>query len=348
MTNKKEDKRKGHVQLIDASQAFRKLRKNLGEKNCEFSEDDIKMITRLYLAFRAKDADEESPIVCKIFDNDDFRYNHVTIERPLRLRSQFTENGIDNLLYDSSQLEITRWMDEEFGSRVTELNNDDLNKVRKHLDEIGVELTTKQFSAIVSPDKWKARIALREYGKQLMKIVGTEVYTDFNKFSEKVTTASKSLKARLSAGQLKAIMMAVSVSDETAAPVIKKIHKSTSSAIAELTDVYNVPFEKLYDYGFIPDGNGGYIEYETDSDLRDSENIPVKENIHEYFLREVRPYVADAWINLPKTVIGCEISFNKYFYHATPLRTLDENTADILKLDAESQGFINQLLGGQQ
>lgn len=346
MTNKKEDKRKGHVQLIDASQAFRKLRKNLGEKNCEFSEDDIKMITRLYLTFRAKDADEESPIVCKIFDNDDFRYNHVTIERPLRLRSQFTENGIDNLLYDSSQLEITRWMDEEFGSRVTELNNDDLNKVRKHLDEIGVELTTKQFSAIVSPDKWKARIALREYGKQLMKIVGTEVYTDFNKFSEKVTTASKSLKERLSAGQLKAIMMAVSVSDETAAPVIKKIHKSTSSAIAELTDVYNVPFEKLYDYGFIPDGNGGYIEYETDSDLRDSENIPVKENIHEYFLREVRPYVADAWINLPKTVIGCEISFNKYFYHATPLRTLDENTADILKLDAESQGFINQLLGG--
>ena len=58
--------------------------------------------------------------------------------------------------------------------------------------------------------------------------------------------------------------------------------------------------------------------------------------------------MADAWINIPKTVIGCEISFNKYFYHATPLRTLDENTAEILKLDSESEGFINQLLGIQK
>ena len=348
ITNKKEEKRRGHVQLIDASQAYQKLRKNLGEKNCEFSGDDIKMITRLYLSFRAKDADEESPIVSKIFDNDDFRYNHVTVERPLRLRSQFTDTGIHNLLYDSAQLEITQWMDAEFGNRVTELSEEDINKVRKQLDDMGVELTTKQLGSILSPDKWRTRIDLQKAGKQLMQIVGTDVYTDFNKFSEKVTAASKQLKLKLSAAQLKAIMMAVSVPDESAAPVIKKIHKSTSSAIAELTEVYKVPFEKLADYGFIPDGKGQFIEYETNSELRDSENIPVKEDIHNYFLREVRPYVADAWINLPKTVIGCEISFNKYFYHATPLRSLDENTADILKLDAESQGFINQLLGGQQ
>ena len=60
-------------------------------------------------------------------------------------------------------------------------------------------------------------------------------------------------------------------------------------------------------------------------------------------LRKVRPYVADAWINLPPTKIGCEISFNKYFYKPTPLRTLEENERDILELDRQSQGFIQSL-----
>ena len=60
-------------------------------------------------------------------------------------------------------------------------------------------------------------------------------------------------------------------------------------------------------------------------------------------LREVRPYVSDAWINLPPTKIGCEISFNKYFYKPTPLRTLEENERDILELDRQSQGFIQSL-----
>ena len=80
-----------------------------------------------------------------------------------------------------------------------------------------------------------------------------------------------------------------------------------------------------------------------DSELRDTEKIPVKEDIYEYFQREVRPYIADAWINLPPTKIGCEISFNKYFYKPTPLRSLEENERDILELDRQSQGFIQSL-----
>ena len=97
------------------------------------------------------------------------------------------------------------------------------------------------------------------------------------------------------------------------------------------------------DYGYQPTKQKTWIEYEADSDLRDTEKILVKEDIYEYFLREVRPYVVDAWINLPPTKIGCEISFNKYFYKPQPLRTLAENEADILQLDAESKGFIESL-----
>ncbi|WP_254655763.1 hypothetical protein [Segatella oris] len=84
--------------------------------------------------------------------------------------------------------------------------------------------------------------------------------------------------------------------------------------------------------------------YEADSNLRDTEKIPVTEDIYKYFQREVRPYVGDAWIELPLTKIGCEISFNKYFYKPTPLRSLEENEKDIIALDEQSQGFIHSLL----
>jgi type I restriction enzyme M protein len=79
---------------------------------------------------------------------------------------------------------------------------------------------------------------------------------------------------------------------------------------------------ELADYGyFATNKKGEYIEYETESDLRDTENVPLKENIYSYFLREVKPHVAEAWINLDATKIGYEISFNKYFYRHKPLRS---------------------------
>ena len=89
---------------------------------------------------------------------------------------------------------------------------------------------------------------------------------------------------------------------------------------------------------------GEYIVYETESDLRDTENVPLKDNIHSYFKREVQPHVAEAWINLDATKIGYEISFNKYFYKHTPLRNIEEVTADILKLEKQIDGLISEIL----
>ncbi len=86
------------------------------------------------------------------------------------------------------------------------------------------------------------------------------------------------------------------------------------------------------------------MEYETESDLRDTENVPLKENIYNYFLREVKPHVAEAWINLDATKIGYEISFNKYFYRHKPLRAIEEVSADILKLEELSDGLIREIL----
>src|SRR5919109_1004494 len=78
LTNRKPEHRKGHVQLIDATQWFKPLRKNLGKKNCELSEDDITRICNTFLAFEET---EQS----KIFPNVAFGYWKVTVERPLRL-----------------------------------------------------------------------------------------------------------------------------------------------------------------------------------------------------------------------------------------------------------------------
>ena len=166
---------------------------------------------------------------------------------------------------------------------------------------------------------------------------------DYNIFYDLLSNAAKQQKLDIQSATLKAIARAMSEPDPDAAPVVKKEHKATSKEIEELTEVYGIARERLGDYGFYPVKKGVWVEYETDSDLRDTEKIPVKEDIYQYFLREVRPYVADAWINLPPTKIGCEISFNKYFYKPTPLRTLEENERDILELDRQSQGFIQSL-----
>ena len=102
---------------------------------------------------------------------------------------------------------------------------------------------------------------------------------------------------------------------------------------------------QLANYGYFPTSKKSeYLQYETESDLRDTENIPLKENIYNYFLREVQPHVAEAWINLDATKIGYEISFNKYFYKHKPLRNIEEVTADILALEKESDGLIAEIL----
>lgn len=345
LTNKKAENRKNKVQLIDASQAFEKLRKNQGSRNCTITSDFRGVILKTYMDFVEKEADEDA-VASKIFDGDDFRYYNVTIERPLRLRSQFNALKIDAMLYDSSELELSKWLYQEYGERVFVGLDNELPAIKEYLNDNDIKMTDKKINKLISVKEWKNRRDLMDAAKQLMHVVGTEVFMDYNIFEERVTEAAKQLKLFISAAQLKAIMRGMSETDPEAEPVVKKRHKADSKEVVKLMDTYGVDEELLADYGFFadkPNYVGKYIEYESDSDLRDSEKIPVKEDIYEYFKREVRPYVADAWINLPSTKIGCEISFNKYFYKPAPLRSLEENEADILALDEQSQGFIKSL-----
>ena len=97
----------------------------------------------------------------------------------------------------------------------------------------------------------------------------------------------------------------------------------------------------LEDGKIVTDKNGNP---KPDSALRDTEKIPLKEDIEEYFEREVLPHVPDAWMDREKDKVGYEISFTKYFYKYQPLRSLDEIKADILALEAETDGLLGEIL----
>ena len=348
LSNNKPSHRKGKVQLIDASALYRKLRKNLGAKNCEFAPDHITRITQLYLdtPHHAK----ENPI-SKIFDNSDFGYYKVTVERPLRLTAQFTPERIATLRFVPALSEVMAWAYERWGDAIYAELADHQKAIEDYVEREELSLSPKNRKALFALKTWTAQRALMEIGQQLMAEVGQDLCLDFNQFKAHVDTALKKLNIKLSSSERSQILNAVSWREENAAKVIKKVHKLSGEKLDELLNDLGTTAGHLPDYGFFPlplgegqgDGNS-WTEYEPDSELRDTENVPLKDNILAYFLREVRPHVEDAWLNIDKTQIGYEISFNKYFYQHTPLRSLEEVTAEILALEKETEGLLKKLV----
>ncbi len=348
LTNNKAANRRGKVQLIDASQAFEKLRKNQGQRNCTITPKDIKDITGTYIGFIEREADQDVRVTSKIFDNDDFRYHSVTVERPLRLRCQFNNEAIDNLLFDGSQFDVSTWLYGKYGEQVFDGLETHRTAIKEALQDQDIKLTDKKLDALIAKKKWLERQQLREAAVLLHQAIGNEVYMDYNVFFEKIKETARELKKAgqldMGATQLQTIARAMSTPDPAAAPVIDKEIKANAKDLTKFMMTYDINEDELANYGYYLTERGTYFTYESDSALRDTEKIPVKEDILAFFKREVVPYVADAWINLPATKIGCEISFNKYFYRPVPLRSLEENTADILALEKESAGAIQSLL----
>ncbi len=351
LSNNKSDQQKGKVQLIDASERYAKLRKALGNKNCEFKPEHIQEIMEAYFAFETKDRKKDDDLVAKVFDNNDFGYYKVTIERPKRLKAQFSQERINDLRFDRTLLEPMQWAYEEFGEKVySELSSLEEDLLRWCEDQ-DIELNTKKRKALLSDDNWAKYKEIYETAELLLNELGTTEYSNFNAFEDEVSKTLKTQKVKVGASQLKQILAAVSWYDETAEKVVKQTKKFTDAKLKELLAHLNCTSKQLLDYGYFPTGklagrSGGneFIIYETESDLRDFENIPLKENVYDYFLREVKPHVAEAWIDLDKTKIGYEISFNKYFYQHKPLRSLEEVDAEILQLEKENDGLIMDIL----
>ncbi|PWK78452.1 type I restriction enzyme M protein [Mucilaginibacter oryzae] len=345
LSNNKAANRKGKVQLIDAGQLYRKLRKNLGNKNCEFAPEHIRQIVDVYESLQTVDRAGDDGIASKIFSNTDFGYYKVTIERPKRLKAQFTAERIEELRFDKTLREAMEWAYTEFGDALYDNLAQHEKAILDWCEKNDLNLNAKQSKALVSPATWQKGIELIGVANQLMQAIGSDEHNDFNHFLALVDGHLKTAKIKLSAAEKNAILNAVSWYHADAEKVKKGVVKLSGDKLDTLLQHLGCEESQLPDYGYYPTATKGeYQQYETESDLRDTENVPLAEDIYTYFLREVKPHVTEAWINLDATKIGYEISFNKYFYRHKPLRSLEEVSADILRLEDESEGLIRQIL----
>ncbi len=344
LTSRKPKRRKGKVQLIDATEWFKSLRKNLGKKNCEFSEEDIRRICDLFLAFKES---EQS----KIFPNAAFGYWKITVDRPLRLRSQFTRQAVEGLRFASGDETLRREIFSRFGQSIY----DKFAKVRAEIekflagDEDGSEeeseesgngkkgVPEKRRKKLLAPESWQRDLRLYQAAKDLWKRLGDESFVDHNVFRKRFDSTAKEMRLKLSASDRKIILRAVSQRDENAPPVIGQIHKPGKTKPAALHGFFEATV----------DGETCVAEYEPDTDLRDTEQVPLLEEggIEAFFRREVLPHVPDAWIEKDATKIGYEISFTRYFYKPQPLRTLDTIRADIMAAEKETEGLLGEIVG---
>jgi type I restriction enzyme M protein len=342
LTNHKPEARKGKVQLIDATGFYTPLRKNLGKKNCELSAEQIRQITDLFLAF-------EQTEHSKIFPNAHFGYWKVTIERPRRLKSQFTKKAVEGLRFNSGDEAIRREIHAEFGQALYER----FPAIRKDIEALlndgsagdaeddeeghsqGARVTARQRKRLLDASSWVSDRRLYGLGRRLHGAIGEEVFDDHNVFREHTEAVLKRDGIKASKAELKAIWEAMSWRDEGAALVIRKLHKPGTEPD---------PLRGLF--AVEVDGQHVVVEYEPDTDLRDTEKVPLQEEggIKAFFRCEVLPYAPDAWIDHGKTRIGYEVSFTRHFYKPKPLRPLDEIVADLEALQAEAEGLLDDIV----
>ena len=344
LSNKKPAHRRGQVQLIDASEWFKPLRKNLGKKNCELSPEDIGRISRTFLDFK------ETP-ESKIFPNAAFGYWKVTVERPLRLHSQFSLKAIETLRFASGDEDLRATLYDEFGNdlftnfgtvaaalekRLADWGSDEDEGAEEGGGSTKKGLPEKKRKKLLNAKTWERDGRLVEVTTKLRAVLGERLFEDHNIFRDRVDDALKELAIKLSGAELKLILRAVSWRVETAPPVIAKFHRPGKAAVDPLHGRYASPVgdRKLV------------LEYESDSDLRDTEQVPLLEEggIEAFIRREVLPYTPDAWIKEGATKIGYEVSFTRHFYKPQPLRTLEEISADILAIEKEAEGLLDGLL----
>ena len=346
LSNNKTDKRKGKVQLIDASELYKKLRKNLGDKNCEFTPEHINEIIEVYQSMNEQDKSDKQKLASKVFDNSDFGYFKVNIERPKRLKSQLRDDLIKTLRYDKTLIEPMKWAYKEFGEDVYKDIKSYEKEILEFCEKEEINLKAKQKKSLLSQTLWTKHQNYIDVANTLKEYIGEGISDDFNIFKVEVDKVLKQEKIKLSATEKNSILNAISWYDEDAIKVVKKVHKLSNDKLKTLLKHLKCKEDELENFGYYKTKNKNeYIEYEAHTDIRDSENIPLNDDIQSYFLKEVKPHVEEAWINLDSVKIGYEISFNKYFYKHKPLRSLEEVTKDILELESQSDGLIKEILG---
>ena len=358
LSNKKTRERKSKVQLINAVNLCGKMRKSLGSKRNEMDSDDIATVTRAFGGFveieareldkpteqksnrgrqsANKKAEVAKTFASKIFNTYEFGYRRITIERPLRESYQFNDERISELRFAAGVLNAPmKSIYAEFG--------DDLSapdEIRKHLKIHFPDVKEKQIKDVLEPQLWLDQKELLSKAEQLQNVIGLAQFDDMNGFEEALKIACKKAAVTLDTKAKKQLKDAVSWRNPAAEKVIKKTHKGKAN-----------PLYGLFEVG------SEIIEYQTDSELRDNENVALDptqtvNDINEaYFKKEVLPHVPDAWIDANKRddkdkeigIIGYEIPFNRHFYQYQPPRDLVEIDADLDAVSAEIMALLQEV-----
>ena len=310
VTNRKLPERKGKVQLIDGTRFFRRMMKSLNNKRHEITEEQIRHLTRIYGNYRdgetaevGMDGQTETRIVSRIFENREFGFLKVTVERPLRMN------------FDATPQRIAKLDDQRAFAN--------LAKPKKRKDKAAIALEVK-----------KGKRLQEEVHAMLATLEDNGRYMDRAEFEADMMRAAKRAKVKFASPIKKAIFAALGKSDPEAE--------------------------------ICRDGKG---QWEPDSELRDTENIPLPEGmtlplpmdfgpdkpndrlvtafrgvIDDYITREVLPHVPDAWVDYDKTKVGYEIPINRHFYVYRPPLPLDEIEAEITKLEGEIARLLEGLI----
>ncbi|HVA65906.1 MAG TPA: class I SAM-dependent DNA methyltransferase [Elusimicrobiota bacterium] len=267
VTNRKEKSRRGKIQLVDGTGFFKKMRKSLGNKRNEICEGQRQDIVRHYGNFKEGEH-------VRIFDNEDFGYQRITVERPLKLN------------FSADKERMARLKEAPAFARLSE------SRKRKDAKSAEAEISGGQ-------KLQKAILSAVE------SLAGKGVVKSRPAFIALLEAAFKKADLKIPAPVFKAVLEALSERDETA--------------------------EACKDAKGRP---------EPDPELRDYENVPLKEKIADYMRREVLPHVPDAWVDESKTKVGYEINFNRYFYKYVPPRPLEEIEGDLQKIEKEIAGLL--------
>lgn len=361
LSNKKASERKGKVQLINGADLCGKMRKSLGSKRNLMDDSDIATITRTFGNFEAVDAysldkaadvksnrgrqsatpkaDVPKTFASKIFATHEFGYRRITIERPLRLSAKFTDEAIASLRFAPGTLKpVMEWVFQHIGDEWTETTYGQLasheEAIRSKIKKDFADLKEKQIKDLLDASTWLSQKALMEKAQKLRAVIGDAQHDDSNEFDKILTQAQKTAAAKLDAKEQKQLLDAITWKNPDAEPIVKKVLKDKAD-----------PQYGKFTY------KGKVVEFETDGDLRDNENVPLNPSLsvneinEAYFQKEVAPHVPDAWINPDKRdakdgeigIVGYEIPFNRHFYVYQPPRPLAVIDAD---LDAVTKDIL--------
>ncbi|MCG8004237.1 MAG: type I restriction-modification system subunit M [Candidatus Thiodiazotropha lotti] len=299
VSNRKSAERRGRIQLLDARDRWTPMKRSLGDKRRYLNEEAVDTVTREHGTFELSETS-------KLFDNADFGYRRITVQRPLRLRFQMTQEAKEQFLDACPELlDAVLEMQEAFG-----------------------------------PDPHSDWYEIWAEAQRIVK----ESDSDW-------------LKGAKGTAQKKLFRDCFTETDPDAEPVIAK-HGKRARAVhwADLPN-QTLPAGMNIDdldplFGVYPEkGDKKQIEYEPDPKLKDFENIPLKEDIISYFLREVQPYVADAWIDRKARdeqdggigKVGYEINFNREFFKYQPPRLLADIDAELEAVESRIMGMLREV-----